>query len=88
MTEPPLVEDYHSQTVGERHFAPSIAFWDETLRDGEQMPGVHYSPEEKLRIAEKLSEVGVHIIDAGIPVVSPDEARSVSRLAHAGLRSK
>ncbi len=83
-----LVEDYHARTAAERRIAPRIEFWDETLRDGEQMPGVHYSPEEKLRIAELLSEIGVPIIDAGIPVVSAEEAASVHRLAHAGLRAK
>ena len=88
MSAPPLVESYHLKTAAERHFAEPIVFWDETLRDGEQMPGVHFSVEEKLAIAEKLSEVGLHVIDAGIPVVSEQEAASVHRLAHAGLRSK
>ncbi len=82
-----LVEDFHSRTADQRHLANPIVFWDETLRDGEQMPGVHYSPEEKLKIAELLSDIGVPIIDAGIPVVSADEAKSVARLANAGLRS-
>ena len=82
-----LVEDYHPHTRSQRHFSKRIVFWDETLRDGEQTPGVHFSPDEKLEIAEKLSEVGVPIINAGIPVVSAEEAESVRRLAHAGLRA-
>ena len=86
-TEELLIEDFHSRTAGQRHFASPIVFWDETLRDGEQMPGVHYSPEEKLKIAELLSDIGVPIIDAGIPVVSAEEAKSVARLASAGLHS-
>ncbi len=88
MTERPLVEDYHEHTSSERHFAEPIVFWDETLRDGEQMPGVHFSPEEKLRIAELLSEIGVSVINAGIPVVSEEEARAVRRLVEAGLKAK
>jgi isopropylmalate/homocitrate/citramalate synthase len=88
MVERPLVENYHSATAAQRHFPEKITFWDETLRDGEQMPGVHFSPEEKLQIAELLSDIGVGVIDAGIPVVSAEEARAVDRLAHAGLRSK
>jgi isopropylmalate/homocitrate/citramalate synthase len=83
-----LVESYHPATAGARHFSEPITFWDETLRDGEQMPGVHFSPEEKLRIAEKLSELGVGVIDAGIPVVSDQEAASVARLAGAGLKAR
>ncbi len=86
-TEELLIEDFHSRTADQRHFASPVVFWDETLRDGEQMPGVHYSPEEKLKIAELLSDIGVPIIDAGIPVVSAEEAKSVARLASAGLHS-
>ncbi len=85
---PPLVEDYHAETRSVRSLPDRILFWDETLRDGEQMPGVHFTPEEKLRIAEKLSEVGVSVINGGIPVVSPEEAASVRRIAEAGLRAK
>jgi isopropylmalate/homocitrate/citramalate synthase len=88
MTERPLVENYHAATAAQRRFADPIQFWDETLRDGEQMPGVHFSPEEKLRIATVLSEVGISVIDAGIPVVSPDEAAAVRRVVGAGLKAK
>jgi isopropylmalate/homocitrate/citramalate synthase len=84
----PIVEDYQRETASERRFADPIVFWDETLRDGEQMPGVHFSPEEKLRIAERLSDLGVSVINAGIPVVSEEEARAVRRVAEAGLRAK
>ncbi|MCI4370325.1 MAG: homoaconitate hydratase, partial [Thermoplasmata archaeon] len=88
MPDRQLVENYHTATASQRRFAKPIQFWDETLRDGEQMPGVHFSPEEKLRIATVLSDVGVSVIDAGIPVVSPDEAAAVRRVAGAGLSAK
>ncbi len=88
MAEDRLVENYHSHTAGQRRFADPIAFWDETLRDGEQMPGVHFSPEEKLKIAVALSELGIAVVNAGIPVVSKEEARAVRRLAEAGLKAK
>jgi isopropylmalate/homocitrate/citramalate synthase len=88
VAEPRLVEDFHPETAGERHLPERLVLWDETLRDGEQSPGVHFSPEEKLRIAEQLSEVGVSVINAGIPVVSAEEARAVRLLADAGLSAK
>jgi isopropylmalate/homocitrate/citramalate synthase len=88
MSSDRLVENYHPRTVSDRHLPESIEIWDETLRDGEQMPGVHFTPEEKLRIAEKLSAVGVGVLNAGIPVVSAEEARAVRLLASAGLRAK
>jgi isopropylmalate/homocitrate/citramalate synthase len=87
MVDERLVEEYHSRTAASRHIPSRIVWWDETLRDGEQTPGVHFSPEEKLRIAELLSEIGVPLIDAGIPVVSEEEARAVRRLASAGLKA-
>jgi isopropylmalate/homocitrate/citramalate synthase len=82
-----LVENYHSATHHERRIPPRIEVWDETLRDGEQMPGVHFSPAEKVRIATALSEVGVSVINAGIPVVSEEEARAVREVAGAGLKA-
>jgi len=88
MSSDRLVENYHPRTASDRHLPESIEIWDETLRDGEQMPGVHFTPEEKLRIAEKLSAVGVGVLNAGIPVVSAEEARAVRLLASAGLRAK
>ena len=86
--ERPLVENYHPFTAGERHFANPIVFWDETLRDGEQMPGVRFTPEEKVRIATELADVGLSVINAGIPVVSDEEARSVRAVVEAGLPAK
>jgi isopropylmalate/homocitrate/citramalate synthase len=83
-----LVENYHAKTAGERHLPSRLEIWDETLRDGEQMPGVYFSPEEKLRIAEALSAAGVPLLNAGIPVVSEEEARAVKRLVEAGLSAK
>jgi isopropylmalate/homocitrate/citramalate synthase len=53
----------------------SIRIYDTTLRDGEQTPGVAMSPEQKYRIAEELSAIGVHIIDLGFPAVSAGERR-------------
>lgn len=88
MSERALVESYHERTAASRRIPAQVTFWDETLRDGEQTPGVSFSPEEKLRIAELLSEIGIGVIDAGIPVVSPKEAASVRLLAGAGLKAK
>ena len=88
MTDPRLVEDYHSETAQHRHIPDDLVIWDETLRDGEQMPGVHFSPDEKFRIAELMSEIGIGVINAGIPVVSEAEAEAVERIAHAGFSAK
>ncbi len=87
MAEPRLVENYHSETVSQRRFSEPIVFWDETLRDGEQTPGVHFSPEDKLEIATLLSDIGISVVNAGIPVVSEEEARAVRLVASSGLKA-
>jgi isopropylmalate/homocitrate/citramalate synthase len=87
MPDEGLVENFHSATAAQRHFAEPIVFWDETLRDGEQTPGVHFSPEEKLELAEIMSQMGISVINAGIPVVSDEEAEAVRRVAGAGLKA-
>jgi isopropylmalate/homocitrate/citramalate synthase len=88
MVDEGLVENFHEGTASLRHFVDPIVFWDETLRDGEQTPGVHFTPEEKLRMAELMSEMGISVINAGIPVVSEEEAEAVRRVAGAGLKAK
>jgi len=65
-----------------------IEVCDVTLRDGEQMPGVVFRPDEKLDIAIRLNEVGVEIIEAGFPVVSEAEKRAVQDVSNLGLDSK
>jgi isopropylmalate/homocitrate/citramalate synthase len=54
-----------------------LKIYDSTLRDGEQMPGVAMSPEQKYRIAEELSTLGCHILDVGFPAVSESERRAL-----------
>ena len=53
-------------------FPDKIEVHDVTLRDGEQQAGVEFTRAEKVRIATKLAEVGVHRIEAGMPAVSPE----------------
>ena len=80
-----LVWNYNIEAGLGSKLPRKVLFWDETMRDGEQTPGVTFSPEEKLKIATVLSEMGVDIMDVGIPVVSREEARGVKLVANAGL---
>ena len=52
---------------------------DTTLRDGEQTPGVLITSNEKLRIASKLDELGVDVIEAGSAITSKDEQKSIKK---------
>ncbi|KXB06982.1 citramalate synthase, partial [candidate division MSBL1 archaeon SCGC-AAA382C18] len=62
-----------------------VMIFDTTLRDGEQTPGVSFTPEQKLRIAGQLEELRVDVIEAGFPVVSEGEKKSAERITEAGL---
>lgn len=72
-----LVHNYAIEAVGDRlNFAKAINIGDTTLRDGEQQPGIFFTPEQKLEIAMKLSEAGVRTAEIGYPAVSDDEMRA------------
>jgi len=62
-----------------------ITVYDTTLRDGEQMAGISFTPAQKVKIALLLDELKVPQIEAGFPAVSPAEMRAVRAVARAGL---
>jgi len=66
-------------------FPENITVYDTTLRDGEQTPGVCLRTPEKLKIARKLDELRLHQIEAGFPVVSREEKRSVKAISGENL---
>lgn len=61
---------------------------DSTLREGEQTPGVYFSPQIKLAIAQLLDQIGIDIIEAGNPAVDSEIALAVTKIANAGLNAK
>ncbi|MDG2151828.1 MAG: 2-isopropylmalate synthase [Polaribacter sp.] len=58
-----------------------VQIFDTTLRDGEQVPGCKLDTNQKLVIAERLDLLGVNIIEAGFPVSSPGDFKSVSEIS-------
>lgn len=61
---------------------------DTTLREGEQTPYVNFTVDEKLEIARMLDRVGVDMIEAGDPSVSPNVAKAIERIACLDLRAE
>lgn len=59
----------------------NVQIFDTTLRDGEQVPGCKLNTEQKLVIAEQLDSLGVNIIEAGFPVSSPGDFKSVEEIS-------
>lgn len=65
-----------------------VEIHDATLRDGEQTPGVVMTIADKIEIAEKLSEVGVERIEAGMPAVSEMDFDAIKQISKRGLKSR
>ncbi len=65
-----------------------VSIHDATLRDGEQTPGVVFSVADKVAIAEKLAEIGVDRIEAGMPAVSEQDFQAIKEISRLGLKSK
>jgi 2-isopropylmalate synthase len=59
----------------------SIQIFDTTLRDGEQVPGCKLDTNQKIIIAERLDILGVDVIEAGFPVSSPGDFKSVKEIS-------
>ena len=64
-----------------------VQIFDTTLRDGEQVPGCKLNATEKIELALKLEELGVDIIEAGFPVSSPGDFKSVTEISKLVTRS-
>jgi 2-isopropylmalate synthase len=58
-----------------------VTIFDTTLRDGEQSPGCSMNLQEKVRMAMKLQDLGVDIIEAGFPIASEGDFAAVSGVA-------
>ena len=57
-----------------------VYIFDTTLRDGEQSPGCSMTVQEKLRMAAKLVELGVDILEAGFPIASEGDFEAVQKI--------
>jgi 2-isopropylmalate synthase len=60
-----------------------VYIFDTTLRDGEQVPGCQLNTDEKIELAKELEFLGVDIIEAGFPISSPADFRSVQEISKA-----
>ena len=58
-----------------------VQIFDTTLRDGEQVPGCKLNSSQKLIIAQRLDDLGVDIIEAGFPISSPGDFKSVQEIS-------
>ncbi len=66
----------------------TLELYDTTLRDGAQMEGISLSVEDKLRIAQRLDELGVHYIEGGFPAANPKDVEFFERMRDVKLNAK
>ncbi len=60
-----------------------LYIFDTTLRDGEQVPGCQLNTIEKIEVAKSLEKLGVDVIEAGFPISSPGDFKSVVEISKA-----
>ncbi|PID78387.1 MAG: 2-isopropylmalate synthase [Deltaproteobacteria bacterium] len=65
-----------------------VIVFDTTLRDGEQSPGATMNIAEKVRIANRLEELGVDVIEAGFPAASQGDFEAVKEVAKNAVKAQ
>lgn len=80
--------NYAEEVLAKYNFPSNIEILDTTLRDGEQQPKIILKKEDKIAIAKKLDEAGVHRIEAGTPAASKEDAEAIKEICQLGLNAK
>ena len=66
---------------------PTIELYDTTLRDGAQYEGISLSVDDKLGIAHKLDQLGIHYIEGGWPGSNPKDAEFFEQARNLNLKN-
>lgn len=80
--------NFVDEVRGQLSLPEKVEIHDATLRDGEQTPGVVFRKEDKIRIAQKLDEVGIERIEAGMPAVAEEDFAAIKEITKLGLKAK
>lgn len=77
--------NFAPDVLAQQNFAAKIKIHDISLRDGEQQAGIVFNKEQKVRIAEKLAEIGIHRIEAGMASVSKEDEAAIREIVKRNL---
>jgi isopropylmalate/homocitrate/citramalate synthase len=77
--------NYEEEVTRDFQAPKKVKIHDITLRDGEQQAGIIFTKDDKIRIAEKLAEAGVHRIEAGMAAVSPNDEAAIREIVRRKL---
>jgi 2-isopropylmalate synthase len=83
-----MVSDMMEKIRGDLILPKKAYFFDTTLRDGEQTPGISFTLKEKISIAQSLNALGIDVIEAGFPVISPGDFEACKEISKLGLDSE
>jgi len=76
-----ILKIYLALKIKEKEMDNRVYIFDTTLRDGEQVPGCTLNAKDKVEIAIALESLGVDIIEAGFPISSPGDFKSVVEIS-------
>lgn len=77
--------NFAQEVTKDFNFADKIKLHDVSLRDGEQQAGLIYNKDQKIAFAEKMAEVGIHRIEAGMPAVSKQDEEAIKEIVKRNL---
>ncbi|MHA1313089.1 MAG: LeuA family protein [Candidatus Helarchaeota archaeon] len=81
------LHNYAVELGDQYKFAPLINFADTTCRDGEQQPGVIFTPDQKLEIVHAIADAGISLIEVGYPGVSKDEEKACKMITESAPKA-
>src|SRR3990170_6778320 len=80
--------NFTSEALAGLDFPKHITIYDVTLRDGEQMPGIVFRKDERIRIARALDEIGIPRIEVGLPGSTSEDFEAIKEIARLGLKAQ
>lgn len=79
--------NFIEEVRGQFKLPKKIKFHDATLRDGEQMAGIVFRKDAKIKIAKILDSIGIDRIEAGMPAVSQEDFEAIREISKLGLKA-
>jgi len=79
--------NFIEEVRGQFKLPKTIKFHDATLRDGEQMPGIVFRKDDKIKIAKLLDSLGIDRIEAGMPAVTQEDFEAIKEISKLGLKA-
>jgi methanogen homocitrate synthase len=80
--------NFNDEVLAQFQFPKNITIYDVTLRDGEQMPGIVFRKDERIRIAKALDDIGIPRIEVGLPGSSKEDFEGIKEIVNLGLNAQ